>query len=243
MAKKKKKRKEYRMVPVDDIKPGPLRHKRGLSPLLEQIGRMLYSKVGHFVYPSFEQWEVGFMRDMHPWREILIWEAIARTHDLYLEKHPETDMQQPVGTIVSISLGHVSEKETAAEKELRTLFSEACKMRWTALTDEPFEFPDGNAIVLQYEDVVDEWDGSIHPNLRRQLDPRPILNQADIILGQDIKTEAFFCLFGKERLEDDGVPAGLKTLVVSLDPNNEKTQELSKVCAVVKAIKGHHDCE
>ncbi len=243
MAKKKKKRKEFRLVPVDKLKPGPLRHKRGLSPLLEQIARMLYSKVGHFVYPSFEQWELGFLRDMHPWREILVWEAIARTHDLYVAKHPDADMQQPVGTIVSISLGHVSEKETEAEKELRTLFSEACKMRWTALTDEPFEVPDGNAIVLQYEDVVDEWDGSIHPNLRRQLDPRPILAQADIILGQDIKIEKVFCLFGMDRLEDGGVPAGLKTVVICLDPKNEKTQELGKLCAVVKAIKGHHDCE
>ena len=243
MAKKKKKRKEYRQVPVDKIKPGPLRHKKGLSPLLERIARAIYEKVGHFVYPSFEQWEIGFMRDMHPWREILIWEAIARTHDLYLAKHPDADMQQPVGNIVSISLGHVSEKETEAEKELRILFSDAWSKRWTALIAEPFEFPDGNAIVLQYEDIVDEWDGSIHPNLRRQLDPRPILGQADIILGQDIKTEAFFCLFGAERLEEGGVPAGLKTVVVSLNPKNEKTQELGKVCAVVKAIKGHHDCE
>jgi hypothetical protein len=88
----KKKRKEYRQVPVDKIKPGPLRHKKGLSPVLEQIARTLYSKVGHFVYPSFEQWEIGFMRDMHPWWELLIWEAIARTHDLYLAKHPDADM-------------------------------------------------------------------------------------------------------------------------------------------------------
>ena len=241
MAKKKKKHKEYRMVPVNEIQPGPLRHKKGLSALLEQIARMLYSKVGHFVYPSFEQWEIGFMRDMHPWREVLIWEAIARTHDLYLAKHPDADMQQAVGTIASLSTGMVSENPSEAEKELRALLSEACKMRWTALTEEPFEFPYGNAIVLQYEDVVDEWDGSIHPNLRRQLDPRPILRQADIILGQDTKTEKFFCLFGKDRLEDGGVPAGFKTLVVSLDAKNEKTQELAKVCAVVKAIKGHHD--
>src|ERR1035437_4687964 len=86
-----------------------------------------------------------------------------------------------------------------------------------------------------------EWDGSIHPNLRRQHDPRPILAQADIILGQDAKTEKFFCLFGTDRLEDGGIPAGLKTLVVSLDPKNEKTQELGKICAVVKATKGRHD--
>ena len=88
MAKKKKKRYEYRKIPVNEIQPGPLRHKRGLSPLLEQIGRTLYSKVGHFVYPTFEQWEIGFMRDMHPWKEILIWEAIARTTDHYPANTP-----------------------------------------------------------------------------------------------------------------------------------------------------------
>ena len=243
MAKKKKRRREMREIPLDKIKPGPLRHKKGLSPLLEQIARMIYAKVGHFVYPTFEQWEIGFMRDMHPWKEILIWEAIARTHDLYLAKHPDAEMQQAVGTLVSLSLGQVSENQTEAEKELQTLFGKACNKRWTALTEEPVEFPDGNAIVLQYEDVVDEWDGNIHPNLRRQLDSRPILSQADIILGQDVKTEEFFYLFGMDRLEDGGIPPGLKTLVISLDPKNEKTQELGKVYAVVKAIKGHHDCQ
>ena len=242
MAKKKKKKRAMREIPLDKIKPGPLRHKKGLSPLLEQIARTIYPKVGHFVYPSFEQWELGFMRDMHPWKEILIWEAIARTHDRYHAKHPDADMQQTVGTLVSISLGAASENPTETEKELRALFGEACNKRWTAYLDETVEFPDGNAIVLQYEEVVDQWDGNIHPNLRRQLDPRPILAQADIILGQDAKTEEFFCLFGKDRLEDDGIPAGLKTLVVALDPKNEKTQELGKICAVVKAIKGRHDC-
>jgi len=243
MAKKKKRRREIREIPVGNIKPGPLRHKRGLSAILERIARGIYSKVGHFVYPTFEQWEIGFMRDMQPWKEVLVWETIARTSDLYLAKHPDANLEQVVGKTVSISLGHVSENEAAMEKELRELYIEASRKRWIALTDEPFDFPSDNAIVLQYEDVVDEWDGSIHPNLRRQLDPRPILAQADIILGQDVKTEEFFCLLGKDRLEDGGIPAGLKTLVVSLDPKNEKTQELGKICAVVKAIKGHHDCD
>lgn len=97
---------------------------------------------------------------------------------------------------------------TDVEKELRTLFSEVCNKRWTALIDEPFEFPEGNAVVLQYEDIVDEWDGNIHPNLRRHLDPRTILGQADIILGQDIKSETFFCLFGRERLEEGACRSG-----------------------------------
>ncbi len=112
MAKKKKKR-EMREIPLDKIKPGPLRHKKGLSPLLEQIARVLYEKVGHFVYPTFEQWEIGFMRDMQPWREILIWETIARASDLYRAKHPDANLEQVVGKAVTISLGHVSENEKA----------------------------------------------------------------------------------------------------------------------------------
>ncbi|MGD0899456.1 MAG: hypothetical protein ABR915_16595 [Thermoguttaceae bacterium] len=169
------------------------------------------------------------MRDMHPWREVLLWEVIARTYDLYSAKHPDANGEQVVGTISTISMGQVSENEM--DKELRELFIEAGKKRWTALMDEPVEFPEGNAIVLQYEDVVDEWNGQIHPNLRRQFDPRPILAQADIILGQDVKTEKFFCLFGKDRLEEGGIPWGLKTVVIGLDPENEKTEEMDKIWA------------
>jgi hypothetical protein len=233
---------ETREVPLKDIKPGPIQHKKGLSPLLEKLSRDTFAKVGHFVYPTFEQWELGFMRDMHPWREILIWETIARTHDLYLAKHPDADMQQAVGTIILLSLGKVSENPTEAEEELRTLYGEARSKRWSALTEEPVDFPEGNAIVLQYEDVVDEWDGNIHPNLCRQLDPRQVLSQADIILGQDVKTEKLFFLFGTDRWQDGGLPAELKTLIVSLDTENEDQHDFERICAVVQVIKGYHDC-
>ncbi len=126
MSKKKKKRLgEIRKVPLEDITQGPIRHKKGLTPLLEELARAIFAKVGHFVYPTFEQWDLGFMRDMHPWREILIWENIARAFDLYVAEHPEAaNSEQIVGTIVSISTGYVSENETETEKELRKLYRE-----------------------------------------------------------------------------------------------------------------------
>ena len=43
--------KEKREVPLDDIKQGPIRHKEGLTPLLEELARAIYTKVGRFVYP------------------------------------------------------------------------------------------------------------------------------------------------------------------------------------------------
>ena len=181
---KKKRRGEQREVPLEDIKQGPIRHKKGLTPLLEEIARAIFSKVGHFVYPTFEQWELGFMRDLHPEREILIWENIARTFDLYVAEHPEAaNNEQVVGTIVSISTGQVSETNEN-EKELRKLYQEAAKKQWIPFLGEPFKFPPKQALVLQYRNIIDEWDGGIFPNLRGKDDCRRILADADIILGK-----------------------------------------------------------
>jgi hypothetical protein len=244
MAKKKKQHGEISDVPLEDIKQGPIRHKKGLTPLLEEFARVLFSKVGHFVYPTFEQWELGFMRDTHPWREILIWENIARTFDLYVAEHPETaNSEQVVGTIVSISTGQVSENETETEKELRKLFIEAHKKQWVPLIGEPFKFPPKQALMLQYRNIIDEWDGGIFPNLRGKADCRRMLADADIIIGMASMSEEQFCIYGRDRLEAERVPEGLRTLVVRLDPENEKTHELEKICFVVERIKGRHDCQ
>jgi hypothetical protein len=236
---KKKRRGEMQEVPLEDIQPGPVRHKKGLSPVLEGLSRTLFSQVGHFVYPSFEQWELGFMRDKHPWREILIWENIARTFDRYISEHPDADGRVVIGSIAAVSAGQAPENEI--EKELRELYLESHEKRWDVPPGEPFEFPEGKAVVLQFEDIVDEWDGGVHPNIRRQVDSRRILADADIILGMEPESEQCFCIFGTERLEEGRVPEGQRTLVIHLNPENEKTQELAKMCYAVEKVKGRHD--
>jgi hypothetical protein len=239
---KKKQCGEPQEVPLDDIKQGPIRHKKGFTPLLEEIARAIYSKVGHFAYPTFEQWELGFMRDSHPEREILIWENIARTFDLYVAEHPEAaNNEQVVGSIVSISTGQVPETEN--EKELRQLYQEAAKKQWLPFLKEPFKFPAKQALVLQYRNIIDAWDGGIFPNLRGKDDCRRILADADIILGKASLSDEIFCIFGSDRLKEGSVPEGLKTVIVRLDPENVKTHELEKICFVVEQIKGQHECQ
>jgi hypothetical protein len=240
---KKKRSGEQRDVPLDDIKQGPIRHKKGLTPLLEGLARAIYAKVGHLVYPTFEQWELGFMRDLHPWREILIWENIARTYDLYVAEHPEAaNDEQIVSTIAVISTGHVSENETENEQELRRLYREANTKQWIPLFGEPFEFSPGQALVLQYRNIIDEWDGRMFPNFRGKDDCRRILADADIILGKASLSDEIFCIYGSDRLEAGSVPEGLRTLIIRLDPENLKTHELEKMCFIVEKIKGRYDC-
>jgi hypothetical protein len=57
---------------------GPMRHD-GLSEGLLAIARETYATVGHFIQPTFEQWEMGFLRDTNPDRELALWQAMAES--------------------------------------------------------------------------------------------------------------------------------------------------------------------
>ena len=146
MSRKKKWHKVKKVVPISDLQkipPGPLRHKQGLSPLLTAIARELFQRVGHYVHPSFEQWELGFMRDKHPWWEVLRWEAICRAYEAYLAKHPETtDHKWIVGMLGGIAIGVFWQgNEPEQISELRQLFEEARRQRWTPLLRTVIDFP------------------------------------------------------------------------------------------------------
>ena len=227
---------------------GPIRHKQGLTPLLTKLARELYQRAGHYVYPAFEQWELGFMRDSHPWREILIWEAICRAYDAYLASHPEaTNDAKIIPALAAISNGATLEKEPEKSQELQKLLKEAWGKRWTPLLEMPLEFPEDSALVLQYEDIVDGHDGQIDPKLNRAIDPRCALADAEIILGMDHhQPDQHFLIYGRDVLEqspEGEVPEGARVLIISLDAQNTKTDELNKILAVVHVVKGRQECQ
>ena len=226
---------ERREVRVEDLKQGPLRHSEGLTPLLEGLARDLFATVGRFVCPTFEQWELGFMRDMHPWRELLIWETIARTYKLYLAEHPEAeDDNELAGTIVSLSLGVVPENLTEKEKDLQRFYRESCEKRWLPLSEEPYEFSPNAEPVLEYEDIVDETDTGILPNLQGEVDPRRMLVSADIIVGIDTASNSHVCIHGYDHLEDGQVPEGCRTLEINLDTSGEQLEKISAIAELIK---------
>jgi hypothetical protein len=152
-----------------------------------------------------------------------------------MARYPDAaDGKQIVGTIVAVSTGQMSQNETQTEKELRRLYMEACKKRWFPPPGEPFDFPPGQAPVLQYRDVVDEEEGIINPNLRGEFDCRRILADADIIIGMASTSGEQFCLYGRDHLDGDGsIPREFKTLVIRLDSENEDTHELEKMCVII----------
>jgi hypothetical protein len=79
------------------LRPGPIRHE-ALSPALEERAKQLYARVGYMIWPTFEQWELGFLRDLNPESEIAVWEVIADVFDAYKAGNPDAD-KDTLGTL------------------------------------------------------------------------------------------------------------------------------------------------
>ena len=101
---------EPEYIDPSQLRPGPIRH-RTLSPdLLEQI-KAVYDAIGKYLDMTLEQFEVGFMRDMHPEREVALWCCIAAAWQTYHEKYlddelqPDEEERKLLAALVAISSG------------------------------------------------------------------------------------------------------------------------------------------
>ena len=100
MAKKRK----TKSTPVSQVRLGRLQHE-SLTPEQEDLARHIYDACGHLVYPTFEQWELGFLRDSNPVQELTLWAIIANTLAQLGPMYPEDEPEQLLGEIVAYSTG------------------------------------------------------------------------------------------------------------------------------------------
>ena len=92
------------------IRPGSIRHSSLSSELLDQI-QTVHQVLGPYIGQNLEQFEIGFMRELHPESEIAIWRCIAIAwHDYHMEylngnflaKDQEKKL---IGVLIAISIG------------------------------------------------------------------------------------------------------------------------------------------
>ena len=92
------------------LRSGPIRHK-SLPPNVLKMVKAIYDVIGHYLDTTLEQFEIGFMRDMHPESEVVVWCSITAAwlayHKKFLNDEPLSDCEerQLLAALISISAG------------------------------------------------------------------------------------------------------------------------------------------
>ena len=87
-----------------EIRFSPLR-REALPPELEVAVRDVWNRCAKFCsIPSFEEFEVQFLRDTHPEQEVRVWQKIAAEFETYMADNPEADKDDVVNTLVLKSM-------------------------------------------------------------------------------------------------------------------------------------------
>lgn len=101
---------EPEYIDPSKLRPGPIRNKSLPPDLLEAI-KVVFEVIGRYFDTTLEQFEIGFMRDMHPEKEVAIWCAITLAwrnyHERFLnvERLPDDEERKLLRALVSISTG------------------------------------------------------------------------------------------------------------------------------------------
>jgi hypothetical protein len=103
-----------RMVDVDAeaVGLGPIRHESLPDPLLRRV-RSIHGRIRDVYGVSLEQFEVGFMRDAHPEREVAVWERIVEALGRVEEALPTLDRSVILRTLLAHSIGAMTPAEQA----------------------------------------------------------------------------------------------------------------------------------
>src|ERR1043166_9093960 len=101
---------EPERVDPKKLRPGPIRHGSLPPELLERI-KAVYDVIGPYINMTLEQFEIGFMRDMHPDSEVALWCSITAAwlayHEkfLYHETLPVEVERELLAALIAISTG------------------------------------------------------------------------------------------------------------------------------------------
>lgn len=93
-----------------NLRPGPIRNESLPPELLEKL-KAVFDVIGPYLNLTLAQFEVGFMRDRHPEREVTIWCGITAAWLAYHEKYlsdealPVDQARNMLGALVAISTG------------------------------------------------------------------------------------------------------------------------------------------
>lgn len=101
---------EPEFIDPSQLRPGPIRNESLPDQLLEHI-RAVFDVIGPYLDTTLEQFEIGFMRDMNPASEVVVWCSITAAwiayHEKYLndEAFPDEEEKKLIAALIAVSTG------------------------------------------------------------------------------------------------------------------------------------------
>ena len=101
---------EPEFIDPSKLRAGPIRNESLPPELLEQI-KAVFDVIGPYIGMTLEQFEIGFMRDMHPESEVALWCSITAAWLAYHEKYlgdealPDEEEKKLLSALIVISTG------------------------------------------------------------------------------------------------------------------------------------------
>ena len=110
---------EEKIVKLDELKPNRIIHESLSEDAVKRL-RMIYNHVGYLLSPTFEQFEIDFLRDVNPEREVNLWLGMSVCFVQYFKgKTPtEEDRKEVLGLLVQMSMGVSPDDPRAKELQL-----------------------------------------------------------------------------------------------------------------------------
>lgn len=101
---------EPEYIEPNKLRQGPIRHETLPPELLDRI-KVVFDLIGPYTGMNLEEFEIGFMRDMHPEREVAVWCSITAAWMAYHEKYldsatlPDDEERSLLAAAIAISTG------------------------------------------------------------------------------------------------------------------------------------------
>lgn len=136
-----------------------IQHPEGLGPELEEECREVWELVGKLIRPIYEQWELDFLCDEHPERELVVWRSIGEALKAYMADHLEADPQQILGLLLTVAGGS---KEAGTKELLPYYKGPITPLRLGEPKPEEMQFKASRSLAAaiptdELEELVQEW--------------------------------------------------------------------------------------
>ncbi|MBI2825270.1 MAG: hypothetical protein HYX69_11350 [Planctomycetia bacterium] len=219
----------------------------------EEACRETYAAAGHLFYPTFEQWELDFLRDAHPASEILEWQIIANSLRIYRERYNSRGHAKDKDfalTLATISWGgdHGAARERGQKRcGSKKVFEGLLKVydEHRAEVRQHFLAETGTDIGTRRPPVPGPRYPAPYPIDLRDDDLRALAASAPVWIGHDTYRGAKVIFYGRAAMEalqalPDDTDETLEGFYFCYD---QRTDSLEYWCAACKVLKGGCDYE